>query len=106
MNPVILKTTKHFLAGFLSSAWNGGIGALAGIMGNDGAAMAGVPDVQVLSFKAMFAVFFGAAILHGVFWLKAHPLPEEYDSASPFFPAAKIVPPKDPPSALPQLPTT
>lgn len=106
MNAAILKFLRHYLAGLIAAMWNGGIGALAGIAGNDGAAVVGVPDVHILDWKAMLSVFFGACILHGIFWLKAHPLPEKFDTNAPFFPTATGATPASPPSKTPDLPTT
>lgn len=99
MNPVLAKFLKHYTAGFLAASWNGAIGAVAGILGIDGAAMTGAGDVQVLSWHSMAAAFVGAFVIHGVFWLKAHPLPETFDTAAPFFPA-----PKNPGAQPPSLP--
>jgi hypothetical protein len=99
MNPTLAKTAKHFLAGMLAAAWNGAIGSVAGILGIDSAAMAGVPNVQVLDWRGMASAFIGAFVVHGIFWLKAHPLPETYDNTAPFFP-----PPKNPGAQPPSLP--
>lgn len=99
MNPTLAKAAKHYLAGLLAASWNGAIGAVAGILGVDGAALVGVPDVQVLSLHAMGSAFCGAFVVHGIFWLKAHPLPETYDSTAPFFP-----PPKNPGAQPPAPP--
>jgi hypothetical protein len=86
---VVAKSFKHYLAGVLSAGWNGAIGAVAGIMGIDGTAITGLSsEVRILNWHEMAAGFAGAFVLHGVLWLKAHPLPEDYDSAAPFFPAA------------------
>ena len=102
MNP-ILKYARHLLAGLLSSMWNGGIGALAGIFGIDGASLTGAaPQARILNMHEMASAFVGACILHGIFWLKSHPLPETYDTAAPFFPAAK---PQEPNPKIPNLPT-
>jgi len=99
MNPTLAKTAKHFFAGLLAASWNGGIGGVAGILGIDGAAIAGVPNVQVLDWHGMLSAFFGAFAIHGILWLEAHPLPENYDSTAPFFP-----PPKNPGAQPPNLP--
>lgn len=100
MNSTLVRTAKHYLAGLLAAAWNGGIGSVAGILGIDGAAMSGAAnDAHVLNWHEMGAAFLGAVVLHGVFWLKAHPLPESYDSTAPFFPA-----PKNPGAQPPNLP--
>lgn len=93
----VIRFFKHYLAGMLASAWNGAIGAVAGIGGIDGAAMTGIGDVQVLSLHSMGAAFAGAFVIHGIFWLKAHPLPEDFQTNSPFFPAP-VNPGAQPPS--------
>ena len=103
MNPKILSFIRHYIAGLLSTMWNGGIGAVAGILGIDGVSVSGIADTQILDWKQMVSAFIGACVLQGIFWLKAHPLPENYDTAAPFFPVAT---PKDPPSAGPTLPTS
>jgi len=99
MNKTLAKTAKHYFAGLLAASWNGGIGGVAGIFGIDGAAIMGVPNVQVLDWHGMLSVFCGAFVVHGILWLKAHPIPENYDSNSPFFPA-----PENPGAQPPNLP--
>lgn len=99
MNPTVSKFLKHYAAGLLATAWNGGIGGVAGILGIDGAAVAGVQDIHVLTLHEMLAAFLGAAFVHGIFWLKAHPVPESFDTNAPFFPA-----PKNPGAQPPNLP--
>ncbi len=101
MNPTTLaRTAKHYFAGMVAASWNGGIGSVAGILGIDSAAMSGAsPDARILNWHEMGAAFLGAFVLHGIFWLKAHPLPENYDSQAPFFPA-----PKNPGAQPPDLP--
>lgn len=90
MNPNILKSIKHYVAGLISSAWNGGIGALAGILGIDGASMTGLStEIHVLNWREMGAAFLGACVLHAVMWLKSHPLPETYDTNPPMSPSDK-----------------
>jgi hypothetical protein len=72
---------KHYLAGVAASSFNGGISAVSGILGIDGASMVGAP-VQVLDWKAMLCAFIGGVVFHGLMWLKVHPLPETYESES------------------------
>ena len=103
MNPKIKTFIRHYLAGLFSSAWNGGIGAVAGILGIDGASLVGVTDSPALEWKQMISAFCGAFMLHVFFWLKAHPLPENWSSTAPFYPPAT---PKDPTSSGPTLPTS
>ncbi len=100
MNPTLAKTARHYFAGMLAASWNGAIGSVAAILGIDGAAMIGATqDARLLNWHEMGSAFLGAFVLHGIFWLKAHPLPENYDSAAPFFPA-----PKNPGAQPPNLP--
>lgn len=74
------KTVVHYVLGLLAASWNGGIGAAAGILGIAGVSLSGVaPDVQVLNYHQMASAFVGAFVLHGIMWLKAHPLPEDLD---------------------------
>lgn len=105
MSTTFAGTAKHYFAGFLACSWNGGIGAVAGILGIDGASTF-TSEVHALNWREMGAAFIGACVLHGILWLKAHPLPETYDSTAPFFPTAKGATPANPPSKLPDLPTT
>lgn len=94
---VVTRSFKHYLAGVVSAGWNGAIGAVAGILGIDSVAMTGaLAEVRVLNWHEMASAFVGAFVLHGILWLKAHPLPEEYDSTAPFFPAAKNANPQPP----------
>lgn len=105
---MILPTTfvsgaKHYLAGVLAAAFNGGISGVAGIFGIDTLAIAGVQAIHVLNWHEMGAAFLGGFVLHGIFWLKAHPLPESYDTAAPFIAIPKTPPssPADPPVTQP-----
>jgi hypothetical protein len=92
---------KHYLAGVLSAAWNGGISGVSGIVGVDAIAFTGVANVQVLNWQSMASAFLGAFVIHGVMWLKAHPLPEEYETTAPF-----TIVPKTPDSSPADSPTT
>ena len=78
------SAAKHYLAGVLSAAFNGGIAGIGGILGIDAASLAGMPDVQTLNWKGMIAAFVGGFAIHAIRWLMAHPLPETYDTAAPF----------------------
>lgn len=78
------SAAKHYLAGVMSAAFNGGVSGVAGILGIDAASISGMPDVRVLNWKGMLAAFVGGFVIHGFLWLKAHPLPESYDTAAPF----------------------
>lgn len=70
---------RHYLLGLLSASWNGGIGALAGILGITGASVSGIStEIRVLNWEEMSAAFAGAFVVSGIFWLKAHPLPEDW----------------------------
>lgn len=83
--PTTFKSAaKHYLLGLLAASWNGAIGAVAGILGIDSAAMTGAaPDARILNGHEMLAAFVGAFVLHGIMWLKAHPMPETYDDTQP-----------------------
>lgn len=107
VNPGFLKAAKHYLAGFIASSFNGGIGAVSAILSVDGASISGLaPQARVLNGHEMISCFVGACTLHGFLWLKAHPLPENYDTSAPFFPAPKATDPNKPPSIIPDLPKT
>ena len=81
------KIVIHYLYGLFAAAWNGGIGAVAGILGIDGASMTGVAgDAHILNLHEMIAAFGGAFILNAIFWLKAHPLPDDIATTHPFPP--------------------
>ena len=91
---MILPTTfvsaaKHYLAGVLSAAFNGGVAGLGGILGLTGMSLAGVKSVPLLDWHGMMSAFIGCFVLHGVIWLLKHPLPETYDTAAPFTVNAK-----------------
>lgn len=52
---------------------------LAGIIGIDGASLTGLStQARILNAHEMFAAFVGGFLMHGLFWLKAHPMPEIY----------------------------
>ena len=106
MNPKLITFVRHYFAGFLSAGWNGAIGAMAGIIGNDVVSISGVTQARIFNGHEMASVFAGAFVLHAVLWIKAHPLPENYDSSAPFYPPAKTPEIKDPPSKIPDAPTT
>lgn len=79
---------RHYVLGMLSASWNGGIGAVAAILGIDGASVTGAsPDAHVLNWHEMLSAFVGAFFISGIFWLKAHPLPENWNTQPPFPPA-------------------
>jgi uncharacterized membrane protein YeaQ/YmgE (transglycosylase-associated protein family) len=81
------KTVVHYVLGLLAASWNGGIGAVAGIVGIAGANLTGViTDVRMLNGHEMLSAFIGAFILHAIMWLKAHPLPEDLKDSEPPFP--------------------
>lgn len=90
---------KHYLAGVLSAAWNGGISGVSGIVGVDAIALSGIANAQVLNWQSMVSAFLGAFVIHGIMWLKAHPLPEEYETTAPFtvIPKATTSSPADTP---------
>lgn len=79
------KLAKHYIYGLFASAWNGGIGAVAGILGIDGASMSGLSgEARVLNVHEMIAAFAGAFVLNGIFWLKSHPIPDTIETEPPF----------------------
>lgn len=85
-----VKAVKHYVLGLLAAAWNGGIGAVAGILGIDTVAMTGATtEARILNGSEMLAAFAGAFVLHAVMWLKAHPLPENFQTDPPFPPTDK-----------------
>ena len=96
------NAAKHYLAGFLASAFNGGVAAASGIIGIDGASISGLSSqARVLNAHEMIAGFLGACAVHGLLWLKAHPLPETFDTATPFMAQVTAPPsqkPNDPPT--------
>lgn len=74
-----MNAVKHYLWGLAASAINGGVSSLAGIIGIDGVSITGLSaDARVLNWHEMIAAFAGAFVVHGLFWLKSHPLPEQY----------------------------
>lgn len=89
MTPNLATGFRHYLRGFLASGWNGAIGSLAAILAVDSAAMTGATQqAHVLNAHEMVAAFCGTFLLHGIMWLKAHPLPEDFtDTVPPFAPA-------------------
>lgn len=87
MNPKILSAAKHFAFGLLAAMWNGGISSVAAILGIDAVAMTGATqENRVLNPHEMLSAFVGACLLHGVIWLRAHPLPEKYEDTTPPIP--------------------
>lgn len=73
----------HYAYGLFAAGWNGAWNAVAGIVGIDAAAMSGATtDTRVLNAKEMAAAFVGAFLIHGVLWLKAHPIPAELPNES------------------------
>lgn len=64
--------------------WNGGISSVAAILGIDAVAMSGATQTnRILNPHEMLSAFGGACVIHGVMWLKAHPLPEDYSETTP-----------------------
>jgi hypothetical protein len=85
----IRSAIRHYLFGLFASSWNGAISAVAGILGVGAAAVGGVPGVQSLDARQMASAFAGAFLLHGVMWLKAHPIPTDLETNPPI-PAPKL----------------
>jgi len=78
------KAALHYLQGLFATMWNAGWNGVAAILGIDGAALTGVSDkLQVLTAHQMIAAFLGGAIIHGIIWIKSHPIPEDFDTAPP-----------------------
>ena len=100
------SAARHYLAGIIFAAINGGFAGIGGIAGIDLASMAGMPDVQTLNWKGMVAAFIGGFVIHAVRWQMAHPLPESYDTAAPFVITSKAPPssPADTPPFPPAQP--
>lgn len=85
------SAAKHYLLGFLAASWNGGISAVAGIFGIDAVAMTGAAqDARILNWHEMLGAFGGAFVIHGVMWLKSHPIPENFDDTNPPIPVPKL----------------
>ena len=91
MNSDKIKSfAKHYFFGLLTSSWNGGIGAVSGIVGIDALAMTGASQqARVLNWHEMGAAFGGAVFLHAIMYFKSHPLPETLDTNPPL-PAPKL----------------
>ena len=85
----IKSAIRHYMFGLFAASWNGAISAVAGIMGVGAAAIGGVPGVQVLDLRQMLSAFAGAFALHGIMWLKAHPIPTDIETNPPM-PAPKL----------------
>jgi hypothetical protein len=84
MNSKFASLAKHYLLGLLASSWNGGIGAVSGILGIDAVAMTGATtEARILNWHEMLAAFGGAFVLHAFMWLKKNPLPETYNDTNP-----------------------
>lgn len=76
---------RHYLLGLFSASWNGGIGAVAAIFGIDANAVSGLSkDARILNWNEMMSAFVGAFIVSGIFWLRAHPLPESWETVAPW----------------------
>ncbi len=76
----------HYLYGIFAAGWNGGWNAVAGIVGVDVAGLTGATaDSRILNLHEMLWAFMGSFVIHGLLWLKAHPIPDKLsdDSASP-----------------------
>ncbi len=93
----MMKAIKHYLFGMLASAWNGAISSVAAIVGIDAVAFTGadvskVSDLgaqttaHVLNWHEMVAAFLGAFVIHAIMWMKAHPIPEQYEDTAPPIP--------------------
>lgn len=76
---------RHYLLGLFSASWNGGIGAVATILGIDVAAMTGATtESRVLNPHEMGSAFVGGFVVSGFLWLRAHPLPEDWNTIAPW----------------------
>ena len=77
---------KHYLGGCGSAAFNGGVSSLAGTLGIDTAAMTGLSThAHVLTPHEMLSAFLGACFIHGLIWIKMHPLPEDWSTVFPTY---------------------
>lgn len=84
------KAAAHYLVGLLATMWNAGWNGVAAILGIDGAALTGVSEqIKVLTLHQMVAAFVGGAIIHGIIWIKAHPIPEDFADTNPPMPPPK-----------------
>ncbi len=74
-----LLNWRAWLRGLWSSIVQGGSSAVLGSLGLLGANLVGAP-VAPLDYKQAGGVFLGAAIIRMLFYLQAHPLPEEEEA--------------------------
>lgn len=87
-----MKLKKFFnwqawLGGLWSSVIQGGSSAVLGSLGLLGAHLVGA-EVAPLDLKQAGGVFIGAAVIRMLFYLNAHPLPEEQEEAQDSIPPA------------------
>ena len=83
----LLYYSKHYVFGLATAAFNGGIAAIAAIVGPSVAGAVGV-TVPSLSPHQVAATFAGGCALAAFNYFKAHPLPEkleEIQAAAPNF---------------------
>ena len=93
----IKRFAFHYLFGLLTSCWNGGWSAVAGILGIDAVALTGADQAvdkasqsaRLLNVHEMVSCFLGAVVLHAVLYFKSHPLPETLETNPPI-PAPKL----------------
>ncbi len=97
MNPKIMTRIKHYGMGLLAASWNGGISSVAAIFGIDAASITGLDQManktgdsaRFLNTHEMVSAFVAACVIHGILWLKAHPIPETYEDTNPPIPTAQ-----------------
>ncbi len=76
---------RHYVYGLFAASWNGGISSVAAILGIDALAATGADQMtHILNWHEMVSAFIGALGVHAILWLKAHPLPETFDTHPPF----------------------
>lgn len=85
---------KRYVRAALASGFNGGIAAVAGIVGIDAdrAFTSAGAAVTLLSVKEMAGALVGGFIIHFFMWLHAHPLDEDYDTSASIIPSSKPTP--------------
>lgn len=76
MNPKFKSYATHYIEGTAASAFNGGVAAIAGIVGPAAVNAVGA-HVTPLTPHQLFATFAGAAVMSAISYFKANPIPVE-----------------------------
>lgn len=75
MNPKFKSYAVHYIEGALASAFNGGIAALAGVVGPAVGRLLSTVNIPDLTPNQLLSTFAGAAIGSAIMYFKANPLP-------------------------------